>query len=263
MTVRSCSLLAAAVGLWLANPLPRFAVGQESAGQIPLRPTEPARLGVQPGQVLAPSPGVSANQLLADTIAANLRQNPLLHHYTVDVTVTSGVVELTGQVSDQAQRVAVLRIVQTTPGVVQIRDRLVAQDAASVTRTNAVAQPNLQEPAPLPGKGIANVPPPTPAGAAPQEPTPLFRAPPGASYAALNPPPLPPYAWPTVAPYNNYSRVAYPTLYPYQAWPYIGPMYPFPKIPLGWRSIKLTYYHGCWWYGKRATGHDWWRVRYW
>ena len=74
---------------------------------------------------------------------------------------------------------------------------------------------------------------------------------------------MPPYAWPTYAPYNNYSRVAYPEQYPYEAWPFIGPMYPFPKVPLGWRSIQLTWRDGYWWYGKNATPHDWWRVRYW
>ena len=73
---------------------------------------------------------------------------------------------------------------------------------------------------------------------------------------------MPPYAWPTYAPYNNYSRVAYPEQVPYEAWPFIGPMYPFPKVPLGWRSIQLTWRDGYWWYGKYATGHDWWRIRY-
>jgi hypothetical protein len=81
--------------------------------------------------------------------------------------------------------------------------------------------------------------------------------------ADLSPPKMPPYAWPTYAPYNNYSRVAYPTLYPYNAWPFIGPFYPFPKVPLGWRSVKLQWNDGHWWYSKTATGHDWWRVRYW
>jgi len=57
--------------------------------------------------------------------------------------------------------------------------------------------------------------------------------------------------------------VAYPNLYPYQSWPFIGPFYPYPKIPPGWRSITLTWQDGYWWYGKNATPHDWWRVRYW
>ena len=74
---------------------------------------------------------------------------------------------------------------------------------------------------------------------------------------------MPPYSWPTYAPYNNYSRVAYPELYPYQSWPFIGPCYPFPKVPLGWRSVKLEWQDGHWWFSKTATNHDWWRLRYW
>jgi hypothetical protein len=247
VTVRSCSMLAAAVGLWLANPHPRFAAAQETA-------REPARLEVQSEP--------SANQRLADAVAAQLRQSGQLHQYQVDIAAASGVVELTGQVADAGQRDVVLEIVQAVPGVNAVRDRMVIREADALTRTTAVTQPALQEPGPLPGKGIGGMPPP-PAGPAPGEPTPIFSAPPGAGFAAHNPPPLPPYAWPTFAPYNNYSRVANPTLYPYQAWPFIGPMYPFPKVPLGWRAIQLEYYNGTWWYGKRATGHDWWRVRYW
>ena len=85
----------------------------------------------------------------------------------------------------------------------------------------------------------------------------------GAGTGLMPPPPMPPYAWPTYAPYNNVSRVAYPNLYPYQSWPFIGPFYPYPKIPPGWRSITLSWQDGYWWYGKNATPHDWWRVRYW
>ena len=64
-------------------------------------------------------------------------------------------------------------------------------------------------------------------------------------------PRLPPYAWPTYAPYNNYSRVAYPTAYPYNAFPFIGPYYPFPKVPLGWRKVQLEWEDGHWCYGRQ------------
>ena len=78
----------------------------------------------------------------------------------------------------------------------------------------------------------------------------------------MNAPRMPPYAWPTYAPYNNYSRVAYPEAYPYNAWPFIGPVYPFPKVPLGWRSIKLEWDDGYWWYSRTASKYDWWKLRY-
>jgi hypothetical protein len=74
---------------------------------------------------------------------------------------------------------------------------------------------------------------------------------------------MPPYAWPTYAPYSNYSRVGYPTEYPAEAFPFIGPMYPFPKVPLGFRAIKLEWEDGHWYYGRNGTMRDMWKIRYW
>ena len=76
-------------------------------------------------------------------------------------------------------------------------------------------------------------------------------------------PPLPPYAWPTYAPYNNVSRVAYPQAYPYNAFPFIGPYYPFPKVPLGWRKVTLEWEDGHWYLGRNSAPHDYWRVKFW
>lgn len=76
-------------------------------------------------------------------------------------------------------------------------------------------------------------------------------------------PKMPPYAWPTYAPYSNYSRVGYPTEYPAEAFPFIGPMYPFPKVPLGFRAIKLEWEDGHWYYGRNGTMRDMWKIRYW
>ncbi len=98
-------------------------------------------------------------------------------------------------------------------------------------------------------------------GARAPEATPIFQAPAPAPYD-LNPPRMPPYAWPTYAPYNNYSRVAAPTAYPYNAWPFIGPIYPFPKVPLGWRAVRLEWDDGFWWFSKTATKWDWWKLRF-
>jgi hypothetical protein len=106
------------------------------------------------------------------------------------------------------------------------------------------------------------LPPPSVAAAGAIDPMPINGPGPGAGLA-LNPPTMPPYAWPTYSPYNNYSRVAYPNEYPYAAFPYIGPMYPFPKVPLGYRAIKLEWEDGHWWYGRTATKRDYWMVRYW
>src|SRR5204863_3040270 len=76
-------------------------------------------------------------------------------------------------------------------------------------------------------------------------------------------PKMPAHSWPTYAPYPNVSRVAYPEAYPYNAFPYIGPFYPFPKVPLGWRSVKLEWDDGYWWFSKVGNKCNWWKLRYW
>ena len=95
------------------------------------------------------------------------------------------------------------------------------------------------------------------------DPLPVFAAPQPGPYDCLDPK-MPPYAWPTYAPYNNYSRVAYPLAYPYRAWPFIGPPYPFPKVPLGWRSGTLYWQDGPWYFSSSTVANkcDWWRLRY-
>ncbi len=225
---------------------------------------EPARL-TPPAANALPTIAVE-NQKLADSIASQLHASGQLRHYRVDVAVRGGDVELTGSVADQTQREEVLRLVQGVPGVVRVIDHLSFANGGSITPVQAQAEPGAPPPPP-PGEKL---PPPLPdrKGAAdpsnngPAEPLPLFRSPqPG--YYDLNPPKMPPYAWPTYAPYNNYSRVAYPEAYPYNSWPFIGPVYPFPKIPLGWRSVKLEWDDGYWWYGRVGNKHDWWKIRYW
>ncbi len=234
MIVRRLS--AAVLGMCLGASLPASSIGQEgSAAQEP-RPLPLAGLGLA-----APT----ANQRMADAIAAQLRQSGQIRNYHVDISYRAGVAELTGWVANAWQHAEVLRLVRSVPGVQDIQDRLEVGPGSALVPVQAAA-PTL--PMPAPGQ--------------PREPTPIFQAPPGPN-PNLQPPPLPPNAWPTFAPYNNYSRVAYPTLYPYEAWPFIGPFYPFPRVPLGWRSVTLTWQDGHWWYGRTASGHDWWRIRYW
>ena len=58
---------------------------------------------------------------------------------------------------------------------------------------------------------------------------------------------MPNYAWPSYAPAGNFSAVGYPTVYPWQAWPNIGPFYPYPEVPLDWRAVTLRWDDGLWW----------------
>ncbi|HEX4149109.1 MAG TPA: BON domain-containing protein [Pirellulales bacterium] len=60
-------------------------------------------------------------------------------------------------------------------------------------------------------------------------------------------PRMPCYAWPSYAAYPNYAAVTYPRQYSPTAWPYIGPFYPYPQVPLGWRKVCLEWDDGWWW----------------
>ena len=259
MTVPSRCLLAAAVGLCLGRSLPA---------------QEPAPLGVAPGAAVAPQPVLSLNQQVANTIAENLRQNARLSGYKIDICYQNGIAEVSGCVDNLPQKEEVLRIVQGVPGVERVRDHLGVINSGPLAQVQAAAPDAVPPPRRVPDEAgpALGAPPPLPPGAipgpvggypGPMEPTPIFQAgPPGGPYA-LPPANMPPYAWPTYAPYNNYSRVAYPSAYPPNAFPFIGPPYPFPKVPLGWRSVKLEWIDGHWWFGKTAQCHDWWRLRYW
>jgi hypothetical protein len=60
-------------------------------------------------------------------------------------------------------------------------------------------------------------------------------------------PNMPGYAWPSYSASPNYAAVQYPTQYSPTAWPYIGPFYPYPQVPLGWRRASLEWDDGWWW----------------
>lgn len=222
-----------------------------------------------------PAPALP-NPQLAQTIARSLQDSGKLAEYRVNVVAIGGVVDLQGEVADELQRAIVVRIARSTRGVTMVRDWLQVTPTQTLPPATGVVQtqgPPLLQPLPLQPQPIGPGVPGGPGGVKPNEridgalpaplpePMPIFQGPQGPN-PTMQPPPLPPYAWPTFAPYNNYSRVAYPTAYPYEQWPFIGPMYPFPRVPLGWRSVSLTWEDGHWWYHRNPTGHDWWRIRY-
>jgi hypothetical protein len=237
---------------------------------------EPARLGL-PSATPIPTAAIADPQKLAETIVAQLQHAGTLKNYRVDVVVRGGVVELTGVVSDQAQRDEVLRLAQGVPGVSRVNDRLSVTDslisvAGMQNDKKDGGKPRLPEPEQL--APPLNTPPSMPPADVPlpgtraagngfiPEPKPIWSAA-NVGYAAVNAPNMPPYAWPTYAPYNNYSRVAYPLAYPYKSWPFIGPLHPYPKVPLGWRCVKLEWDDGYWWFSRVGCAHDWWKLRYW
>lgn len=69
----------------------------------------------------------------------------------------------------------------------------------------------------------------------------------GAAPMTYDQPHMPNYAWPSYAAYPNYAGVTYPRQYSPTCWPYIGPFYPYPQVPLGWRKVTLEWDDG-WWF---------------
>jgi hypothetical protein len=141
-----------------------------------------------------------SNDTITTGIKARLYSEPLLKSASVDVTAKDGIVTLTGQVPDDAARLAAEHIAATTPGVKTVVDQTtMAPPPPSITAENVeppapparpakparthskpVAPP---EPAPAPAPAPSPEPPPAPVQAAVQE-KPAAPAPP--------PPPPPP-----------------------------------------------------------------------
>lgn len=67
-------------------------------------------------------------------------------------------------------------------------------------------------------------------------------------------PSMPNYAWPSYAAHPNYAALTYPKQYSPTAWPYIGPFYPYPQVPLGWRKVTLEWDDG-WWFLDFKDSH--------
>lgn len=80
------------------------------------------------------------------------------------------------------------------------------------------------------------------------DPVPISAAMAGGGFGAakFDHPQMPNYAWPSYAAYPNYGAVTYPKQYSPMAWPYIGPFYPYPQVPLGWRKATLEWKDGWW-----------------
>ncbi len=68
----------------------------------------------------------------------------------------------------------------------------------------------------------------------------------GPAPARYDQPHLPNYAWPSYSAHPNYAALTYPRQYSPAAWPYIGPFYPYPQVPLGWRKVTLEWDDGWW-----------------
>jgi hypothetical protein len=215
------------------------------------------------------------NQTLADDVAFRLRSTGNASGADISIVAQEGIVTLTGTAKDAAQKARIVADVTSvsgvivvresvripSSGVVQVQDPPIGFAPVAPTPLGPSGLPLGAPPAPQLGVGPGPVAP----GGVPFNPIvePMPIGIPGQAAPDLQAPNLPPYAWPTYAPYNNVSRVAYPQAYPYNAFPFIGPYYPFPKVPLGWRKVTLEWEDGHWYLGRNSTPHDYWRVKFW
>ena len=89
---------------------------------------------------------------------------------------------------------------------------------------------------------------PLPIGQPGASPMPQYVAPVGNGVAPVryDQPHVPNYAWPSYAAHPNYAALTYPKQHSACAWPYIGPFYPYPQVPLGWRKVTLEWHDGWW-----------------
>lgn len=176
-----------------------------------------------------------ANQTLANAVARGIQTSGKVRGYHLDIEAADGIVTVSGEVARQADRDAVIDLVRGRDGVVAVRDRITVQDQA--------AQPVA---------GFENPPTSLPAASGEGPAQQVIEPQPVMDYAGgiapySDAPVVPPYAWPSYTPYNNFASMAYQTQYPSGAWPFIGPPYPYPMIPSGWRSVTLTWKKGYWW----------------
>lgn len=184
-----------------------------------------------------PAQGQPSNQQVAEQIAGSLSQAGLVG-YDIEVRYSNGVASLAGMVGTPAQRQAASQACSQVAGVRSVNNQL---QVASVIQQAAWA-PQQQMPGPMPGMMPGGM---MPAGMM-MQPGMMPPSGIGASPVSYNNPHLPSHAWPSYAQYPNSAAVTYPTQYSASAWPYIGPFYPYPQVPLGWREASLEWDDGYW-----------------
>lgn len=212
--------------------------------------------------VMAQGVAPSANQKTADAVAGTLRASRALAGYRIEIQAQGGVVTLKGMVGEPAQKAEALARASRVAGVRGVIDSLKIMNEGAVIP--AQYQPNLAlgHGRGMAGGGMAgngggdviygnaggSAAGAAGAGAPAYDGGPVPEGPAGMAGATqASNPSAPNYAWPSYAPHPNFSAVGYPTAYPWQAWPNIGPFYPYPEVPLDWRAVTLRWDDGIWW----------------
>ncbi len=204
----------------------------------------------------------SGDVTITDAIISKLqaqKASGALRGFDLDVTTTNGDVSLRGRVNSPEQKALVLDIARRVKGVRKVIDDVSVGSAvrqASTQVPTGELQPVPQSSMPVVGGGVPR--PMAPAmpvnqvmGGVPVQtgaPVPMQAGgvPYGQGAPRYDQPYMPSYAWPSYAAYPNYAAVTYPKQYSPSAWPYIGPFYPYPQVPLGWRKVALEWDDGLW-----------------
>jgi len=188
---------------------------------------------------------IQSNQQVAQSIA-NALNAARLNGYDIEIQYQNGTALLQGSIATPEQHALATRVVSSVPGVRSVQNQLMVQDQAT-----ELAAPPQRPVAPAGFHGAGQAGGPEPAMAA-------YGNAPAMANAVYDMPNLPEYAWPTYASYPNYAQVAYPQQYSASAWPYIGPFYPYPQVPLGWRRVSLEWDDGAWNLNFNSRTDKWW-----
>ncbi len=232
---------------------------------------------VVPASADEAAPQGNGDVAITDAIIEKLQQQKeagALKGFDLDVNTNGGSVSVRGKVASPEQKALVLDIARRVRGVKKVVDDV----SVSPVRQVSTTAPSVPEPAglqPVPQAApqyssmpvVGGAPGPRPfapamatnmqcyggevgggVGGAVGGPVPMQSAgvPYGAGAPRYDQPYMPSYAWPSYAAYPNYAAVTYPKQYSPSAWPYIGPFYPYPQVPLGWRKVALEWDDGLW-----------------
>lgn len=248
----------------LDNHLTVIAASRGPIRQASADPEATAQPAMQAGGASAAPP---SNQEKAMLIGRALEAGGL-SGYDIEILFQNGQAVLRGTVATPQQVAVAGRIAQSVPGVQSVANQLrlgPGQGQGQVPGGARYAMAGYQ-----PGTPGAPVTPgvapgiPGPGGPAPAAGTggPLGTPVPATGPVPAGPvydnPNIPEYAWPTYAQYPNYAAVTYPSQYSASAWPYIGPFYPYPQVPLNWRKVSLEWSDGHWDLKFDSRTDRWW-----
>jgi len=261
----------------------RLAIISASRGAIRQVTAESEAQPSQAAQAVGAASAGPSNQERAMQIGRALEAGGL-SGYDVEILVQNGQAVLRGTVGTPQQVQGAGRIAQSVPGVQSVSNQLrvgqmpqqpqgdpryamaAYQQGQSMQQGGrppyyAMAQagtpgapltPGVSPPIPGPGGPAPSGGPGGPMGAPIPATGPV---PVGPVYDNPN---IPESAWPTYAQYPNYAAVTYPSQYSASAWPYIGPFYPYPQVPLNWRKVSLEWSDGHWDLKFDSRTDRWW-----